>query len=88
MKVDSLIENNVFYLSFRLATKIAKLIIMKEEELEFDSIIFHEFYVISPVHILFTGNFDHGRICLNVTAISNHNKTISHKYIIVFFLAD
>ncbi len=88
MKVDCFIKNNIFYFSLRLAAKITKFIIVKEEELKFDSIIFHEFDIISPINILLAIDFDHRRICFNITTVPNHNESISHKNIIIFFLAD
>jgi len=88
MEVDCLIKNNIFYFSLCFASEISKFIIVKEKELKFNSIIFHEFYIICPVNILFTIDFYHRRICFNITTISYHNESIFHKNIIVFFLTD
>lgn len=88
VKVDCLIENDIFYFSPCFASEISKFIIVKEKELKFNSIIFHEFYIICPVDVLFTIDFYHRRICFNITTISYHNESISHKNIIIFFLTD
>ena len=86
VKIDSLIENNVFYLPFCFTHNVSKLIKMKEKEFKLDPIILHELYIVHPVCIFFTTDFDHRAESFDFHTVFDQNKSFLHEDLCILFI--